>query len=506
MAVHLSGLNSGLDTEAIVKELMSAQRLKVKKVENKKTKLEWKDEKWKELNQKIYKLYTGELSKLKLQSSYGVKKVTTSDSSKATITAGSTTPAGIHTVEINKVASAQFVTGAALKKENLSMDPSEISSSTKLVDLGITQNTTFTLTTGDTNQKTSTLEITDSTTISDLSKWAKESGVNLTYDSKNQRFFASSIETGTMNQFSLTSQGTNVNGSTALQMLGLGEITQDGTDVGVSFIKASDCVVTYNGAEFTSSTNSITINGLTINAIEVTTSPIRVNVTNDTESAYNTIKNFITEYNNVLKEINSKLYADSAKGYDILTEEEREAMTEEQIEKWENKIKDSLLRNDSSLSNVRSALISIQTMRVEVDGKSYSLKDFGIGTINYTEKGILHIDGDSSDTDSAANKDLLMQALNSNPDLVMEVFTGIAKQLSEKLNEKMASSSLSSALTFYNDKQISSEKTALENDIKKWEKRLEEMEKKWYSKFTAMEVAMSKFNAQSNYIFSLFSN
>ena len=79
MPIRLSGMVSGLDTEAIVEELMTAQRAKQTKVENKQTKLTWKQEKWKELNTKLYSLYTTELNKLTLQSSYLTKKASVSD-------------------------------------------------------------------------------------------------------------------------------------------------------------------------------------------------------------------------------------------------------------------------------------------------------------------------------------------------------------------------------------------------------------------------------------------
>ena len=41
MGIRMSGLLSGMDTEAIVKELMSAQSMKKNKVVKAKTKLEW---------------------------------------------------------------------------------------------------------------------------------------------------------------------------------------------------------------------------------------------------------------------------------------------------------------------------------------------------------------------------------------------------------------------------------------------------------------------------------
>lgn len=42
MPIRMTGLSSGMDTESIIAALMSAQRTKQTKVENKRTKLEWK--------------------------------------------------------------------------------------------------------------------------------------------------------------------------------------------------------------------------------------------------------------------------------------------------------------------------------------------------------------------------------------------------------------------------------------------------------------------------------
>ena len=83
MAIRMSGMISGLDTDAIIKDLMSAQATKKTSVEQKKEKLDWKKEKWEEMNTKLYSLYTEKLSGLKLQGSYMAKKVTSSDEGKA---------------------------------------------------------------------------------------------------------------------------------------------------------------------------------------------------------------------------------------------------------------------------------------------------------------------------------------------------------------------------------------------------------------------------------------
>ena len=62
MAMRLSGLMSGMDTESIIQELVAVKQTKVDSVKKEQTKLGWKQEAWKELNNKIKKLYNGTLS------------------------------------------------------------------------------------------------------------------------------------------------------------------------------------------------------------------------------------------------------------------------------------------------------------------------------------------------------------------------------------------------------------------------------------------------------------
>jgi len=68
------------------------------------------------------------------------------------------------------------------------------------------------------------------------------------------------------------------------------------------------------------------------------------------------VKNFVTKYNEILDELNTKYNAKSSRGYDPLTDEQKEAMSDDEIEKWETKIKDSLLRRDSTLNSIISTM------------------------------------------------------------------------------------------------------------------------------------------------------
>ena len=73
----------------------------------------------------------------------------------------------------------------------------------------------------------------------------------------------------------------------------------------------------------------------------------------------------------------------------------------------------------------------------------------------------------------------------------------------DSLTKKMASSSLSSAFTIYNDKQMSSQYSDYKDKVTEWEEKLEEYEEQWHKKFAAMETALSKLQSQSSQLAGL---
>lgn len=171
---------------------------------------------------------------------------------------------------------------------------------------------------------------------------------------------------------------------------------------GASKVNAQDAEIEIDGATFTSMTNTFSVNGLTLTAQEVTDKEITMTTSTDTDGIYGMIKNFFTEYNKLINEMDSLYNAESSKGYDPLLTEEKEALSEGEIEEWEKKIKDSLLRRDSTLSSVSFSMVSVMLQGAEVNGQKMYLSDFGINTLGYfkskdNEKNAYHIDGDPDD-------------------------------------------------------------------------------------------------------------
>ncbi|MDD5934733.1 MAG: flagellar filament capping protein FliD [Clostridiales bacterium] len=512
MPIRMTGLVSNLDTDSIVKELMSAQSMKKTKIENKITKNEWTQEKWKDLNTKLYSLYTGSISKMKLQGSYCTKKVVSSNEAKAKVTASSSAVRGTHQVQINKLASAQYVTGDRITTS----DSERIDENTLLSDIDdslIGEQVRFA-----TSEKECVLEITSSTTVSEFLEAAKEAGINASFDKSQQRFFISSNSSGAGNAFSITTSedDTVTVGENKLAGLGLTEIAADideenGTvlytvaDSSIAMEEASNSQITYNGAIITGESNTIEVNGLTIHAYDVTSAgeKITLSIEQDTQAVYDSIKQFVSDYNDVLKEMNTLYNADSSRGYDPLTSEQKKEMTEDEVEKWEKKIKDSLLRRDNTLSSLITSMKNNVMTSVEYNGKNYSLSSFGISTSDYTEKGLLHIDGNADDSKTSGKEDKLMKALNENPDAVMHTLSTLVSNLYTDLTDKMKATSLSSALTFYNDKELKNSLKTYKTELSSMEERLKTLENRYYDQFTAMEKALAKSNATTNSLASL---
>lgn len=282
--------------------------------------------------------------------------------------------------------------------------------------------------------------------------------------------------------------------------------SNDGTNKGANRTDGTDATIELNGVQYTSASNSITVNGLTVTALQKTApgEQLTISTQADVQGMYNSIKDFLKEYNALIKEMDELYNADSAKGYDPLTDDEKEAMTDKEIEKWEEKIKKSILRRDDTLSTVMNLMTSTMSKGFTLsDGKKYSLSSFGIKTQGYlaaaeNEGYVYHIDGDSEDEVSSGNTDKLLAALQQNPDMVQEFFQKLSDDLYTRLDKKMQTSTMNSKFSIYNDKKMKSDYDNYTTTIKKWEDKTSSMEDYYYKKFSAMEKALSTLQSSTS--------
>ena len=279
---------------------------------------------------------------------------------------------------------------------------------------------------------------------------------------------------------------------------------------GASRVDAQDAKITLNNADFTSSSNVFNINGLTIKATAKTADgeTLSINTDTDTQGIYDKIKDFLTEYNSIINELTSLYNADSAKGYEPLTDDEKESMSDKEVEKWETKIKDSILRNDSTVGGVMNAMTTAMMKSYTINGKSYSLSSFGIHTQGYlnaakNEQYAYHIDGDEDDTITSGNTDKLMDMINNNPEDLEEFMKQLTSGLYSALDSKMKSTTMSSAYTIYNDKQMTREYNNYTTEIKEWENKISDLEDRYYKQFSTMETQLAKMQSTTSSLTSM---
>lgn len=754
MAIKITGMYSGLDTESIINELASAQSYKKNKLVKAQTKLSWKQDAWKALNTKIYKFYSNTLSDLRFESSFIKKSTKVSNTNAIRIVSGENAANGVNTVKVDKLAKTAYLTGGDLT----TADGVMFTSKATLKQLGFSGEGSFDVSGSGVTVK---IDINEDMTLDDVVSKFKEVGLNANFDQNNQRFFISSANSGAINNFTLTANDSK--GMEALAKLGLlstfdpdseeykgyktwadyatdaaayqevldaeiarraaaykaandqlaasneqirknnitnqenleklegydpnetrdslkrslygyevtkNKLDADGnpipkldadgnemkdadgniiyetetvteydagsiggdlkaakekltdlkkqleeynkegstateeeiaaveqeiiaatTDVEAkqkTFDKAEaryefldgietnkklieeneatiadnqtyyaedadgnitatqklsddvkaeydekvanavevmngdykdlatatkvdgcDAEITMNGAKFTSMSNTFTINGLTFDALETTTNEVTITTTEDTDGIYNMIKNFFSEYNKLINEMDSLYNADAAKGYDPLLSEEKKELSDSEVEEWEKKIKDSLLRKDSTLSTVSDAMKTILMQGVEVNGKQMYLSDFGINTLGYftapeNERNAYHIDGDADDSSTSKETDVLKAMIAADPDTVTAFFTRLSNKLYDSLTEKMSATTMSSAFTVYNDKQMKSDYESYTEKISKQEEKLNDLIDSWYKKFSAMETALAKLESKNSAISGMF--
>ena len=209
MAIRISGMNSGLDTDSIVQALVMDVKTKKESYEKKKTTLEWTQEKWKSLNTNIYSLYN-KVGNLRWSTSYNLKKTTVSDATKASVSASNTAVTGTQKLNILSIAQSGYLTGGKLS--------TTASTSTTLAELGYTGGEgTINVDKGD--GTSASITVSASTTIEELTTELGKQGLNASLDTTNNRIFVSSKETGVKNDFNLIAGDTK--GLEALKALGL---------------------------------------------------------------------------------------------------------------------------------------------------------------------------------------------------------------------------------------------------------------------------------------------
>lgn len=162
-----------------------------------------------------------------------------------------------------------------------------------------------------------------------------------------------------------------------------------------------------------------------ITADPSTVSPVTITSTTNVDEMMNKIKEFVTTYNGLIKDLSEQTKETKYRSFAPLTDEQRKDMSENEIKLWEEKAKSGLLRSDTIL---RSGLASMRALVYQENPsvsnpKFNTLFNIGITTTkNYNDGGQLEID-----------EKKLQKALEEDPDAVAALFSNLDGKQKDKI-------------------------------------------------------------------------
>lgn len=536
--IQIGGIASGFDTTAMVEQLMKAEQSRVDTITNKRKIVEYTQEAYNEINN-MYSEFILNMRNLFGVNSYisntgatrpsaannlsWVNKATSSNDKILTAKPTSAAATGKHEITVHQLAdSAKFASSS-----NVQLDGSKSISE----QLGVDQ-FEITITTA---KGTTTIKDTDGTMTFDqlVKEMNNIEGVSASYDASIGRFFLQTSETG-------ADQFIQIEGPHADQLLG--ELHLNMTS-GTKYA-GQNAIIDYNGAtgiEFSS--NQFRIQGLELDLKGVNPGEkVTVAVEMDVDEVLNRMNTFVSEYNKLVENIGNKLTEKVYhKDYPPLTDDQKKAMTDKEIELWEAKTKSGLVRNDSIIDSIQNSLREALLQPVMLaDGTSISLADFGITGKGYFEggsKGQLTIDedkfreamrtkGDSFGqlmfaTPSDSSLNVLDKGLSQSQLTQKRQQSGIFNRVTDimvngmqQLIQKAGTGSQDSTLRKVSSNILldfvkSGSKSVLGTSISDYNKRIDALnaklktiEARYWAQFSAMEKAISQMQSQSATLFS----
>lgn len=277
-------------------------------------------------------------------------------------------------------------------------------------------------------------------------------------------------------------------------------------------VDGTDALLEINGIETSRSSNTFTIEGMTLSVDSLSDFTENedgsidydytiINNSRDEDAIVDGIKSFIEDYNSLIAELNALVGADSSyKDYPPLSDAQKKEMTETEINLWEEKAKEGLVKNDiyidSFLSQMRTA------MYTSGGNSGLALYQLGIETTSdYNDKGKLQFD-----------EATFRSALSTNAEDIKDMFTNSTSGLSanfESIIKAAANTSSGSPGTLVQEAGVSGTSTesnnAIYRSLQSISSKIESLQlqynlekDRYWSQFTAMETAMNNYNMQSS--------
>lgn len=381
----------------------------------------------------------------------------------------------------------------------------QVTTATTLKDLGVEDSATFTI---NGTKFTFTSDYTVAKMMSEINA-SKNAGATMTFSTLTNSFALSSSGYGTAASIEFSADNGSA-GAELLSTLGLtsGTLTQ-----------GRNLQLEVNGETIETSSNSFTADGTTMTFTSAAQgAEFSYEVKKDNSSAIDAIKSFVEDYNKIIEEVYGQLDQKPNSDYYALTDDDIEDMdlSEKQQEKWEEKAKEGLLYNDSTVSTVMQKMRSVLYSTVKTaDGQTFSLFSMGITTSDdWGDHGKLELDetkleaafeqyadqiadlfaGTTVDENGNTVKTGIMHKLDG-------VLTGAVKTTGARKDKgtlvQLAGTKTGTSAT---DNSIYDQLKSISTLISSLETRYEKQQDRYWKQFSNLETMMGSLNSQTSYI------
>ncbi|CEP90978.1 MAG: flagellar filament capping protein FliD [Paeniclostridium sordellii] len=488
--VRIPGLATGMDTDSMVKQMLSGEQNKVDKAKQKQQSVKWQQEIYRAVIKDVKDLqdkYFSATSKDSIMTSKAWNSTKVSSSNERVMTA--TGSAGANDIDysftVNHLAKPASISGKPTTK-----DGKDITRDTTLENLKIGTERKFSIKFVDGDKEvTKEIDIKPEDTLGTLIGKINESTdgkVKANFSEMTKSFTIETTKTGEKSKLSIVDSSGNP--SNALSFL-----VSKNTDQGIN----SEIEVKSKDGSFSDilkqESNSFIIDG--INYSVHAEGSADISSSQDVEPVVENMKKFAEDYNKIMDKVYGLVTEKKNKDFPPLTDAQKEDMKEEEIEKWEKKAKVGLLRNDSE-------------MRTFMDHMQNAI--FGENTKFLNECGLTSSEDYNKRGQISINEDKFRKALQNEGDRVYKAFAGNNNSVLEKMRKTMnnyvgGSSSIfarkaglektSSAIKNYYSEQLKRQ----EDMIKNLQRKMDRREDQLYKQFGQLEASMNKLNSQMNY-------
>lgn len=353
---------------------------------------------------------------------------------------------------------------------------------------------------------------------------ATSNKVTARYDQLSGQFIIQNTNTGSTSTLSVIKSISGYSDTDTDLLSALNLSTDLSENVYGSASQGQDAKVTItppggSATTITQSTNSFTINNITYNLTG--TGSTDITITQNVDTVYNKIKEFIDGYNSIVDKIYTLLSEKRDYDYLPLTDSQKKEMSEDQIEKWEAKAKQGILRNDTNLQNLLVSMRRAFYDAVEGAGISFNSKTLGLDS---TKEGkIEFIDG---------GEEILKNALKENSEKIANLFCkysgdtdsntkyknqGIFQRINDIIVKNVGAAGVTSnsaILTKIANKQNdysvygSTGSNTFPDQIyrqnlliTKLNQKYSDDREKYYDQFSSLETAMEELNSQMSWLY-----